>query len=181
MYKFARNTAKYALNKYLNTVENLSDEELAIVFGCAAVIYSQLIVKFGSGLSYAMTKFSGSELSVLGKSENAKLLLDIVMQTNQIIIDLYNSGNKDDSAGLELLNMTFRCMLYPELYPIGIEIWDKYQPTKLLAKNILINKREEFNEKGKEMGMKESEIEEKLESLDLAIGIIKMLRPTVLT
>jgi len=179
LHKFARNTAKNALEKYLNTLENLSDEELAIALGCAAVGYSQMIDDFGSGICFVMTTSSESELSALSKSDNAKLLSNIILHNHRMIIDLYDKGHIGDSAGFELLIMTFRCMLYPELYPIGIEIWDTNQINKLLAKNILIKKREEFEEKGKSMGMEGNEIEEKLKNLDFAIEIIETLRPTV--
>ena len=53
LYKFGRSTAKNTLEKYLNTVESLSDEELAVTLGRAAVMYSQIIAKFGSGISFA--------------------------------------------------------------------------------------------------------------------------------
>lgn len=167
-HKFGEKTAERDLREYLNVVNNSTNKMLVATLAHAALMYYQLIMNYGSNLTLAITSSSKSDFEV--KSDYSRMLSKIIIETNRGISEFHKSGNMGDAAGLKLLNVTFRCMIHPELFHIGKSIWDRIEPINLEAKQVLETKRDDLRDKNYNT-----------EKIDFAIDAIESLRPLVLS
>lgn len=153
--KFSLRTAEKELKSYLNDLNKGNDEQVAIILGHSALIYSQIIKKLPI-------------IEEVTKEKNdvyVKELSSLVLQTGSLLKDYHSDGDIHNAAGVKLWNETFRCLCYTELNEYGIKMWSRLNSVSSLAKNYLTTLKQDFELKNNDTMV--SKISEALEYVDL--------------
>ncbi len=126
--------AEKELRSYLDDVNKGTDEQLAIILGHSAFIYSQIIKKLPIIEEVVKEDIYSNELS------------DLVIQTNSLLKEYHSAGEIQEAAGVKLWNETFRCLCHKELNEYGVKIWNRFHSVVPLATNYLISLKQNFKD-----------------------------------
>lgn len=134
--KFSAKTAKLELEDYSQKVSLGNNEQHSIILSHAYLILSQIVKKIPAAKTVLET-----EDDIYGKE-----LADLIFQTNSLLKDYASSGDKENVAGVKLLNETFRCLAHPDLTHFGKEIWSYFANAQKHAEEYLNSLEVKFTE-----------------------------------
>jgi hypothetical protein len=136
--KFSLKTAEREIEDYSRKVAMGNSEQHGMILGHALLIFAQFVKK----LPVAKKAIESKE-DVYGKE-----LADLVLQTNSLLKEYASCGDRENAAGVKLLNETFRCLAHPELTQYGTEIWSYFSKAQKNAEKYLDNLEDRFIEQG---------------------------------
>jgi len=144
MFKFL---AKSGLKRSEEEIKNFlslfglgNPEENGMVVARAALIHH----RFGL-LDPEFSKLVNSQVG-----ENQGPISTYILQLNKLLKDFHGSGEHQNSAGMKLWNITFRCMSNNSFRHYGITIWEKAAESFENAKQYLKNELEQASSTGNE-------------------------------